>query len=238
MAPYSVAPHDGWERAEAVREAASRANSRARPGQDTRHLVSAHAPSVSTEPAPSAGFEPAHTAPEADALSPELRGQGGRAYRARGSEDAGRAGGSSASSVERAAASIALAPAARPYCIVRRLRTSWRARPRRRRDSSPLLSIARAHCARGSIGAPSSRTASIVASTAPTSPRDAGARPIVRRPSRMRCTSSSSVSGNASTASRRGRRGSRVASASRPSASLARTSRHRLRARRRSVRRG
>jgi hypothetical protein len=26
--------------------------------------------------APSAGFEPAHTAPEADALSPELRGQG------------------------------------------------------------------------------------------------------------------------------------------------------------------
>jgi hypothetical protein len=27
-------------------------------------------------PVPSAGFEPAHTAPEADALSPELRGQG------------------------------------------------------------------------------------------------------------------------------------------------------------------
>jgi hypothetical protein len=27
--------------------------------------------------APSAGFEPAHTAPEADALSPELRGRGG-----------------------------------------------------------------------------------------------------------------------------------------------------------------
>ncbi len=32
--------------------------------------------------APSAGFEPAHTAPEADALSPELRGQGRRGYRA------------------------------------------------------------------------------------------------------------------------------------------------------------
>lgn len=27
---------------------------------------------------PSAGFEPAHTAPEADALSPELRGRAGR----------------------------------------------------------------------------------------------------------------------------------------------------------------
>ena len=30
--------------------------------------------------APSAGFEPALTAPEADALSPELRGLAGRAY--------------------------------------------------------------------------------------------------------------------------------------------------------------
>src|SRR5438132_2672825 len=33
--------------------------------RDPRHRV-----------APSAGFEPAHTAPEADALSPELRGRG------------------------------------------------------------------------------------------------------------------------------------------------------------------
>ena len=32
--------------------------------------------------APSAGFEPALTAPEADALSPELRGLAGRAYSA------------------------------------------------------------------------------------------------------------------------------------------------------------
>ena len=55
---------------------------------------------------------------------------------------------------------------------------------------------ARAHKGVGSNGAPSSLIAASVASTAPTRPSLDTARPIVRRPSRIRCTSSSSVSGN------------------------------------------
>ena len=74
-----------------------------------------------------------------------------------------------------------------------------RARRRRSRSRGPTAGAAR-------TTAPSSRTAASVASTAPSRPLLETARPIVRRPSRIRCTSSSSVSGNASTASRRARR--------------------------------
>ena len=110
---------------------------------------------------------------------------------------------------------------------VERDRDDRRARPGRSRP-------ARAHSGVGSNGAPSSRTAASVASTAPTSPLLETARPIVRRPSRIRCTSSSSVSGNASTASRRARRPAVavVGGARRPAPASARRAR-RPRARRR-----
>ena len=104
----------------------------------------------------------------------------------------------------------------------RRLRR--RARPRSA-PPPPIDSTARAHRGVGVSAKPNSRTAASVASSAATRPRLAGARPIVRRPSRIRCTSSSSVSGNESTASSRMRP---VDGGPRPAAAVADAARRRL----------
>ena len=110
--------------------------------------------------APSAGFEPAHTAPEADALSPELRGQGGRAYQRRGSEDAARA---AVQRVERRAGrGVDRARAGGQAVCIGRTSSLLASATATTTRSSPVCCRSRGPTSRaGRIGAPSSRTASM-----------------------------------------------------------------------------